>query len=282
MQEYCGGSLLGVVRSDCVVSPPCLNETWDVPASVASGPHGMGGERLCSPVGRQGLPTDAYASQSHPPGRDGLAQARFQFPQVGSSKREFSRAGGVHVQSSERPELRLTLPTKAEFAEGAQIQAQAVNQAVFLRGTTARLTHAVPRPSMRNLNASKHGFVPVLEGGGIDKLCALAALPSLRVPNASGRQVKGAMLCKFFGMERGCKKGLKCQFLHAWKNLPTRVRAMKCWKCGSVHHVKREVLQVGLNLCRMHLPCRKVGPPHQSLIPKMLEPPFMKQRRPQP
>eukprot|EP00435_Cladocopium_sp_Y103_P038238 s480_g10.t1 len=45
-------------------------------------------------------------------------------------------------------------------------------------------------------------------------------------------------VCKFFGTEDGCKKGLDCSYVHDWSTLDKS--QMRCWTCSSTKHNRRD------------------------------------------
>ena len=57
---------------------------------------------------------------------------------------------------------------------------------------------------------------------------------------SSSKGGRGEQLCKYFAKAAGCRRGVKCPYLHDMAQFPRDLRAKKCLLCGSEAHRKRE------------------------------------------
>ena len=142
-------------------------------------------------------------------------------------------------------DTRSTLPAVKDFAEYLQAEA---DEMVLMMGLSARPMTVPAAPGTRQASMTVKALTTTPSAGqaheGADRARA-------------GQQRTSVGVCRYWGSEKGCKKGDKCSFEHSWEGLP---KSGRCFFCSAIGHGKKDCPYRGAAKTERHRAPRRRRP----------------------
>ena len=123
-------------------------------------------------------------------------------------------------------DTRPTLPAIKDFAEYLQAEA---DEMVLMTGLSARPMTVPTAPGAGHASATVKALTTTTPSAGQAHEGADRA--------RAGQQRTSVGVCRYWGSEKGCKKGEKCSFEHSWEGLP---KCGRCFFCSAIGHGKKD------------------------------------------